>query len=113
MHSQGILLRAPPHVEISSNVLLSHTLCLQARHAHLHRQLCQAFMRLAAGLTKAGYLGGLPSLFNTEEERFHQRFASFSVLFRPEPLSYSHYNKSIDMTGKLNPFPSARLGICS
>ena len=98
----------PSCVEMSSNVLLSHTLCLQVRHAHLHRQLCQAFMRLAAGLTKAGYLGGLPSLFNTEEERFHQRFASFSVLFRPEPLSYSHYSKSLDMRGVLNPFPSHR-----
>ena len=93
----------PSCVEMSSNALLSHTLCLQVRHAHLHRQLCQAFMRLAAGLTKAGYLGGLPSLFNTEEERFHQRFASFSVLFRPEPLSYSHYSKSIDMRGMLIP----------
>ena len=108
MHSQGTLLWAPPRVEITSNVLMSHTLCLQVRHAHLHRQLCQAYMRLAAGLTKAGYLGGLPSLFNTEEERFHQRFAAFSVLFRPEPLSYSHYSKSIGMRGKLNSFPSQR-----
>ena len=56
-------------------------------------------MRLAAGLNKAGYLGSLPCLFNTEEERFQQRFATLSLLIRPEPLSYSYYSRSMDMTG--------------
>ena len=72
---------------------------LQVRHAHLHRQVCQAHMRLAAGLNKAEYLGSLPCLFNTEEERFQQRFATLSMLIRPEPLSYSYYRRSMDMTG--------------
>ena len=56
-------------------------------------------MRLAAGLNKAEYLGSLPCLFNTEEERFQQRFATLSMLNRPEPLSYSYYRRSMDMTG--------------
>ncbi|CAL5223000.1 g5447 [Coccomyxa viridis] len=76
------------------------TLTVEVRHAHLHRQLCQAHMRLAAGLNKAEYLGSLPCLFNTEEERFQQRFATLSMLIRPEPLSYSYYRRSMDMTGK-------------
>ena len=60
-------------------------------------------MRLAAGLSRGGYLGSLPSLFNTEEERFQQRFAALSVLFRPEPLTYDQYRTSMDMTGPLHP----------
>lgn len=56
-------------------------------------------MRLAAGLNKADYLGSLPCLFNTGEERFQQRFATLTMLNRPEPLSYSYYCRSMDMTG--------------
>ena len=63
------------------------------------RQLCQSHMRLAAGLSRGGYLGTLPSLFNTEEERFQQRFAALSVLFRPKPLTHAQYCTSMDMTG--------------
>ena len=75
----------------------------QVRHAQLHRQLCQSHMRLAAGLSRGGYLGSLPSLFNTEEERFQQRFAALSVLFRPEPLTYEQYRASVDITGPVHP----------
>ena len=75
----------------------------QVSHAQLHRQLCQSHMRLAAGLSRGGYLGSLPSLFNTEEERFQQRFAALSVLFRPEPLTYDQYRTSMDMTGSVDP----------
>ena len=58
-------------------------------------------MRLAAGLNKADYLGSLPCLFNAEEERFQQRFATLTMLNRPEPLSHSYYCRSMDMTGIL------------
>ena len=65
----------------------------------MERALCQAHMRLAAGLARCGRLraGGGP--FNGEAQRFEQRFAALHRLARPEPLDHAQYAAAVDATG--------------
>lgn len=71
----------------------------QALEASLERTLCQAHMRLAAGLARAGRLrpGGGP--FNSEAQRFEQRFSALHRLAHPEPLDYDQFASAVDATG--------------
>ncbi|GLC42304.1 hypothetical protein PLESTB_000661600 [Pleodorina starrii] len=62
------------------------------------QQLCQGMLRLMAGLRMAGAVPEprSPPPFNGGAQRFEQRFASFSQLVRPPPLTHSDYLASMD-----------------
>jgi hypothetical protein len=57
---------------------------------------CQGTLRLCVGLKLAGLLTDPELHFNTMLQRFDQRFASFHMLQRPEPLQYESYQVSVD-----------------
>ncbi|KAK9845848.1 hypothetical protein WJX81_004103 [Elliptochloris bilobata] len=80
----------------------------EAREAGLERALCQAHMRLAAGLARAGRLrpGGGP--FNVEAQRFEQRFSALHRLLHPEPLDYSQFASAVGATGGGGALPMAK-----
>jgi hypothetical protein len=88
-------------------------LCGQVREAGVERVLCQALMRVAAGLTRAGHLPPYPAPFNAEEQRFEQRFAALHRLQRPEPLPYQQYARSVDVSGTLLTLQSEPFLECS
>lgn len=80
----------------------------QVRMAGVERLLCQAHMRLAAGLLRAGHLQPFPAPFNSGEQHFEQRFAALHPLQRPEPLSYQQYARSMDVSCEPLSFPAYR-----
>lgn len=97
-HAKGGRLRAG--VNALQPTRHSHLpLLMQALEASLERTLCQAHMRLAAGLARAGRLrpGGGP--FNAESQRFEQRFSALHRLAHPEPLDYDQFASAVDATG--------------
>ena len=50
----------------------------------------------------AGLLEPRPSLFNTEENYFEQRFFVFTLLQAPAPLTYDDYAASMNLSGELH-----------
>ena len=49
----------------------------------------------------AGLLEPRPSLFNTEDNYFEQRFFVFTLLQAPAPLTYDVYAASMNLSGEL------------
>ena len=76
----------------------------------MHRHMCQALMRSSLSLREAGLLPVPESLFNSEEERFEQRFGAFGVLVLPEPLRLEQYLASMDTSRELGCEPSVIIG---
>ena len=58
------------------------------------RLMCQGMMRLTLGLSWLGLVQPPLAPFNSEKERFHQRFNSFDQLLRPPPLSFDDFKRS-------------------
>ena len=58
-------------------------------------------MRLAAGLLASGQLLPYPAPFNSEAQRFEQRFGFMHRLHRPEPLAFDQYARSVDISSAL------------
>lgn len=71
----------------------------QAAHAAAMRHLCQGLMHMCVGLTASGVLTPPALPFNSEAERFEQRFGSFHILTRPEPLAYQQFEASVELRG--------------
>ncbi|GBF89805.1 hypothetical protein Rsub_02975, partial [Raphidocelis subcapitata] len=71
----------------------------QAAHSSALRHLCQGLMHMLVGLTEAGVQALPPLPFNSAAERYEQRFGSFHILTRPEPLAYSHFEAATAMVG--------------
>lgn len=60
----------------------------------LEKSLCQGMTRMLMALKISGILKR-PSLpYNTERNRFEQRFTSFWILERPEPLGFEAFQSS-------------------
>ena len=76
----------------------------------MHRHMCQALMRSSLSLREAGLLPVPESPFNSEEERFEQRFGAFGVLVLPEPLRLEQYLASMDTSRELGCDPSVSTG---
>lgn len=58
----------------------------------IERTMCQGFVKLCRGLEELGVLGPpATAVFNTEQERFEQRFGAFQQIYRPEPLGFEHF----------------------
>jgi hypothetical protein len=64
---------------------------LAVAQASAMRPLLQGLVRMLAGLEAAGVLAPPPLPFNSARERFEQRFGSFHILTRPEPLAYDQF----------------------
>ncbi|CAL8468026.1 g7565 [Coccomyxa elongata] len=77
---------------------LEHALRTEAQTAGVERLVCQAQMRLAAGLLASGQLPPYPAPFNSEAQRFEQRFGFMHRLHRPEPLAFDQYARSVDIS---------------
>ncbi|GLI71073.1 hypothetical protein VaNZ11_015990 [Volvox africanus] len=62
------------------------------------QQMCQGLLRLMVGLRLAGSIPEHrnPLPFNTSEQRFEQRFATFATLPKPLPLCHADYVMSTD-----------------
>lgn len=58
------------------------------------RMMCQALMRVGLGLVWLGLVMPPPAPFNSERERFQQRFKVFDQLVRPAPLTYDDFQRS-------------------
>lgn len=69
----------------------------QSVQAMAMRHLCQGLMNMVVGLSAAGILSPPPLPFNSMAERFDQRFGSFHILTRPEPLTYEHFAAAVDL----------------
>jgi hypothetical protein len=71
----------------------------QAAHAAAMRQLCQGLMHMCVALEASGVLAPPALPFNSAAERFEQRFGSFHILTRPEPLTYQQFEATVDLRG--------------
>ena len=63
-----------------------------------YKQMSLGMMRLTLALNMTGLLQQQELPFNTEMQRFDQRFGTFHMLTRPDPLGYDQYllNTSTD-----------------
>jgi hypothetical protein len=71
---------------------------MQVQQAGVERLVCQAQMRMAAALLAGGQLRPFPAPFNSEAQRFEQRFGFMQRLQRPEPLAFDQYARSVDIS---------------
>ncbi|GMH46165.1 hypothetical protein BSKO_14133 [Bryopsis sp. KO-2023] len=63
------------------------------------RQMCQGLIRLLLGIDMVGASAPVQSPFNTEAERFYQRFSTFMELETPEPLDYRAFVSNTNPNG--------------
>jgi hypothetical protein len=80
--------------------LLSNLILEGQRHLAmglLRLQMATPLVKLGQTLTGGQTLTELP--FNSEAQRFDQRFAAFHQLQRPEPLTYEQYVQSTSVEG--------------
>lgn len=64
----------------------------------VERQLCQGLVRLLLGIKMTGIVEEEPP-FNTEAERFNQRFGAFAQLETPEALDYTSFLLNTNPSG--------------
>eukprot|EP00884_Botryococcus_braunii_P020280 jgi/Botrbrau1/6936/Bobra.0215s0015.1 len=74
----------------------------QTQDAAVERVLCQAFTQLSVALGACGVSPTKDAAFNTEEQRYEQRFAAFQRLSRPQYLSYDQFCDNVRIA-KLTP----------
>jgi hypothetical protein len=84
--AQQLEQRMALQLEVHSELLRLETLRLAS----------QGILRLCVGLKLAGLLPDPELQFNSQLQRFDQRFASFHMLQRPEPLQYESFEASVD-----------------
>ena len=63
------------------------------------RQMCQAMFRLAVGLQMVGRLPGPAAPYNSEEQRFEQRFMAYFPLSSPQHLDYLQFEEAMSVKG--------------
>ncbi len=63
------------------------------------RLMCQAMFRLAVGLQMIGRLPGPAAPYNSEEQRFEQRFMAYFPLSSPQHLDYLQFKEAMDVKG--------------
>ena len=109
--SGGGATKAPSGITASPAALRSATSGdhFQAAFAAAMRLLCQGLMQMAVALSAAGILDPPPLPFNSPAERFEQRFGSFHILTRPEPLTYEHFRPVVDLNVTPDVKPEALL----
>jgi hypothetical protein len=61
--------------------------------------LAMGTVRVLLSLPMLGMWSPPKLLFNSQAQRYDQRFASFHTLQRPDPLAYEQYVASTDVTG--------------
>lgn len=61
--------------------------------------MCQGFVRLLLAIKMLGIGASTESPFNTEAERFHQRFSCFAPIENPELLDYQAFVANTDPRG--------------
>ena len=71
----------------------------QAAQSSAMRPLCQGLMHMLVGLSAAGVQAPPELPFNSAAERYEQRFGSFHILTRPEPLAYSQFEAATATAG--------------
>ena len=75
------------------------------------RLMCQAMFRLAVGLQMIGRLPSPAAPYNSEEQRFEQRFMAYFPLSSPQHLDYIQFKEAMDVKGATpaptDCFPSA------
>lgn len=69
----------------------------QAAHAAAMRHLCLGLAHMSVALVASGVLAPPALPFNSAAERFEQRFGSFHILTRPEPLGYQQFEASVEL----------------
>ncbi|GAB4823291.1 hypothetical protein N2152v2_010337 [Parachlorella kessleri] len=77
----------------------------------IERMMCQGMMKLATGLTLMGCIQEPEAPFNSEEQRYLQRFAAFQLLTRPQPLYHPHFQESMATGGKSGMSPETFLAM--
>lgn len=84
-----------------SNVLqaYSHQATLTQLFCDVHKQLAMGTVRVLLTLPLLGMWQPPALLFNSQAQRYDQRFASFLVLQRPDPLMYEQFVASTDVSG--------------
>jgi len=83
--------------------LRAEALALEERELQVldvQRSICQAFVRVLAGLRVAGLLRANTDLFNGEAEHFDQRFRFLQLLPRPDPLFHQQYAEAMETGSK-------------
>jgi hypothetical protein len=65
----------------------------------VHKMLAMGTVRVLLSLPMLGMWSPPKLLFNSQAQRYDQRFASFHTLQRPDPLAYEQYVASTDVTG--------------
>ena len=73
---------------------MEERLAVDAMVGKADRMMCQAFMRVTLGLAWLGLVSSPPAPFNSERERFQQRFGAFEQLVRPTALTYDDFKRS-------------------
>ena len=61
--------------------------------------MCQAMFRLAVGLQMVGRLPGPAAPYNSEEQRFEQRFMTYFPLASPQHLDYLQFEEAMNVKG--------------
>jgi len=67
------------------------------------RQMCQAMFRLAVGLQMIGQLPGPAAPYNSEEQRFEQRFMVYFPQTSPQHLDYLQFEEAMNVKGAHDP----------
>ena len=66
---------------------------------HGARQMCQAMFRLAVALQMIGQLPGPAAPYNSEEQRYEQRFMAYFALTSPQHLDYLQFEEAMNVKG--------------
>ena len=72
------------------------------------RQMCQAMFRLAVGLQMVGRLLGPAAPYNSEEQRFEQRFMAYFPQTSPQHLDYPQFEEAMNVKGAHDPHSDHR-----
>jgi len=65
----------------------------------VHKMLAMGTVRVLLTLPLLGMFEAPQLLFNSQAQRYDQRFAYFHILQRPDPLTYEQYLSSTDVRG--------------
>ncbi|CAI5936146.1 unnamed protein product, partial [Closterium sp. NIES-64] len=64
-----------------------------------YQLLCKAYVRLLAAFVLDGKLNQRPSPFNSDRQRYQQRYAVLKRVQLPEPLSYAAFQRAVSPAG--------------
>ncbi|CAI5521264.1 unnamed protein product [Closterium sp. Naga37s-1] len=64
-----------------------------------YQLLCKAYVRLLAAFVEDGKLPQRPSPFNSDRQRYQQRYAVLKRVQLPEPLSYAAFQRAVSPAG--------------